>query len=196
MAFKTFTVGEVATASDANTMFMKQVLIGCTSGTRPGSPAEGWHIYETDTNRVWLHDGAAWQLWTDYGPWTTYSPAWTASGTAPSLGNGTLTGNWSQVGNTVHIRTILTMGSTTTFGTLEWRLSLPLGGKVRSQITAFAFDSSSGDRYSGAADLTATSATGDNMRINLGPVASVTNLVPFTWATGDILVLSGFYEIN
>lgn len=32
-----------------------------TSATRPASPVEGDHIYETDTNRVYIWDGAAWQ---------------------------------------------------------------------------------------------------------------------------------------
>lgn len=61
MAFKVFTVGEVFTASDANAMLMTQVLIRCSSGTRPASPAEGWHIYETDTDKFLFWDGAAWQ---------------------------------------------------------------------------------------------------------------------------------------
>lgn len=34
----------------------------CTSGTRPGSPAEGYQIYETDTNKTLVYDGASW--WT------------------------------------------------------------------------------------------------------------------------------------
>lgn len=34
----------------------------CTSGTRPGSPFEGEIIYETDTNRVYVYDGAAWKF--------------------------------------------------------------------------------------------------------------------------------------
>jgi len=33
----------------------------CTSGTRPGSPWEGLAIYETDTDRVYVWDGVAWQ---------------------------------------------------------------------------------------------------------------------------------------
>lgn len=32
----------------------------CTSSTRPGTPAEGQFIYETDTNLVYFYTGAAW----------------------------------------------------------------------------------------------------------------------------------------
>jgi hypothetical protein len=58
--FKDFNAGEVLTASDVDTYLMSQVIIRCTSGTRPASPAEGWHIYETDTNRLMVYNGSAW----------------------------------------------------------------------------------------------------------------------------------------
>ncbi len=60
MAFKTFTAGSVLTASDVMTYLMKQVVIACTSGTRPSSPAEGMTIYETDTDRYGVHNGTDW----------------------------------------------------------------------------------------------------------------------------------------
>lgn len=60
MAFKTFTAGSVLTASDVMTYLMKQVVIVCTSGTRPGSPNEGMTIYETDTERYAVHNGTDW----------------------------------------------------------------------------------------------------------------------------------------
>lgn len=60
MGFKTFVAGEVLTASDVNTYLMKQVVIVCTSGTRPSSPNEGMTIYETDTDKVLVYSGSAW----------------------------------------------------------------------------------------------------------------------------------------
>lgn len=62
MAFKTFLAGDVLTASEVNTYLMKQAVIVCTSGTRPGSPVEGMTIYETDTDKVLFYDGATWNL--------------------------------------------------------------------------------------------------------------------------------------
>jgi hypothetical protein len=41
--------------------------IVCSSTTRPSSPFEGQQIYETDTNRVLLYDGAAWDRLFDDG---------------------------------------------------------------------------------------------------------------------------------
>jgi hypothetical protein len=41
--------------------------IVCSSTTRPSSPFEGQQIYETDTNRVLMYDGAAWDRLFDDG---------------------------------------------------------------------------------------------------------------------------------
>ena len=61
MAWKTWISGDVLTAADIN----KQGPTVCTAGTRPsgGSAYEGHVITETDTDRVNLYDGAAWQRW-------------------------------------------------------------------------------------------------------------------------------------
>ncbi|MEU8270822.1 hypothetical protein AB0B89_27150 [Sphaerisporangium sp. NPDC049002] len=60
MPFKSWTVGEILTAADLNSYLMSQVIIRCTSGTRPASPAQGWHIYETDTSKFLVYTGSAW----------------------------------------------------------------------------------------------------------------------------------------
>lgn len=60
MAYKTFTAGSVLTASDVMTYLMNQVVIVCTSGTRPAGPSEGMSIFETDTDKFMIYDGAAW----------------------------------------------------------------------------------------------------------------------------------------
>lgn len=62
MPIKTFAIGDVLTASDVNTYLMRQAVISCTSGTRPSSPADGWTIYETDTDLVRIHNGSTWVI--------------------------------------------------------------------------------------------------------------------------------------
>lgn len=61
MAFKDFAVGEILTSSDVDTYLMRQVVIGCTSSTRPASPSQGMHIYETDTNKTMKYNGSLWE---------------------------------------------------------------------------------------------------------------------------------------
>jgi hypothetical protein len=60
MPYKTFTAGSVLTASDIMTYLMKQVIITCTSGTRPAGPSEGMTIYETDTDKIQTYSGSGW----------------------------------------------------------------------------------------------------------------------------------------
>lgn len=60
MAFKTFTDGAVLSDVDLNDYLMRQAVIKCTSGTRPSSPTHGMVIFETDTNRLRIHDGTDW----------------------------------------------------------------------------------------------------------------------------------------
>ena len=57
MPFKTFNIGDILTASTPRT----RAVIVCTSGTRPGVPAEGMTIYETDTDNMVTYDGTGWR---------------------------------------------------------------------------------------------------------------------------------------
>lgn len=58
--FKVFTTGAVLTASEMNGYLMAQVVIICTSATRPSSPVAGMRIYETDTDSDMRYSGSAW----------------------------------------------------------------------------------------------------------------------------------------
>ncbi|NJP24469.1 hypothetical protein FLW53_09655 [Microbispora sp. SCL1-1] len=60
MPFKTFGSATL-TASDVQTYLMDQCVIRCTSTSRPPSPSEGWHIYETDTGRRMVYTGGSWR---------------------------------------------------------------------------------------------------------------------------------------
>lgn len=51
----------------------------CTSSTRP-TGFEGLEIYETDTDRTYIHNGSAWQQTNDIGTLQTYTPTLTQSG--------------------------------------------------------------------------------------------------------------------
>lgn len=51
--------GDVLTAANAISYWSKQVVIQCTSGTRP-TAVEGMTIYETDNDCLCVYDGTAW----------------------------------------------------------------------------------------------------------------------------------------
>lgn len=61
MPIKTFTAG-LLPYPDVDTYLMQQMVIVCTSGTRPSSPVAGMRIWQTDTVTEHVYDGAAWQF--------------------------------------------------------------------------------------------------------------------------------------
>jgi hypothetical protein len=60
-----------------------------------------------------------------FGAWSTYTPTWSSTGTAPALGNGTISGRYLKIGRTVLCYINLTFGSSTTYGSGNYNLSLP-----------------------------------------------------------------------
>ncbi|MEI5036055.1 hypothetical protein RB201_35705 [Streptomyces sp. S1A(2023)] len=65
------------------------------------------------------------QLASMFAAWTPYTPDWTSTGTHPVLGNGTATGRYLKIGRTCFVSAIITSGSTTTYGSGNYLLSLP-----------------------------------------------------------------------
>ncbi len=61
------------------------------------------------------------------GAWTSYTPTWSSTGTQPVLGNGTITGRYCLQGKRLDVVVNLTIGATTTNGTLLYSFSLPAG---------------------------------------------------------------------
>ncbi|MEU7293325.1 hypothetical protein AB0A76_08995 [Streptomyces exfoliatus] len=129
--------------------------------------------------------------------WTAYVPIWTAATTNPNLSNGTIVGKYRKIGRLVNFQIDLTMGSTTTYGTGAWSITLP-----------FQAAASSGSRVGNAQALGA-SRFGGQVVISPGangvgaffPASSgVSNYssaatgVPFAWATGNELRITGCYE--
>lgn len=121
------------------------------------------------------------------GSWTAYVPVWTSTGTAPALGNGSLTGRYFQIGKLVTVWISLVMGSTTTFGSGVYFLSLPVADSGNP-----AFGSGMVDDASPAAQypfLTKLEASSQKVSMWVTTAAStiVTNTVPITFASGDVI---------
>jgi len=71
------------------------------------------------------------------GVWQSYTPVWTASVTNPNIGNGTIIGRYCVIGKTCHVSIQLQAGSTTTFGSGNYFLSIPVAAKNNG--VAFAY---------------------------------------------------------
>lgn len=112
--------------------------------------------------------------------WTAFTPTWSASGTAVSLGNAAISGSYRQVGKWVEYRGLLTMGSTTTYGTGFYRFTLPVTAVAIelvgvAQLLDFGTQDKCGSCYTfSTALLVPVSSAGA-----VGPT------VPHTWATSD-----------
>lgn len=150
MAFKTFTAGEVLTASDVNTYLMKQAVITCTAATRPGTPNEGMLIYETDTDTFAFYDGSGWVYQGYYQSWTPVlsGSGWTFKGYAG-------TGKYARWGDLVHAVGTITWDGTGAQVTGSGAVvsTLPVNSSSSERIsqtgTLAMLDNSELEQYSG-----------------------------------------------
>ncbi len=136
--------------------------------------------------------------------WATYTPTWSSSGTAPNAGaTGAVAGRYRQRGRTIDYRIKLTMGGAGfTAGTGNYNLFLPVTPLTSWEDccvgAAALLDTSAGataGRY-GASVFLSNAATGQ-IRIALGGSGGGvwTATAPFVPAAGDIVSVSGTYEV-
>lgn len=123
----------------------------------------------------------------------TYTPTWSSSGTAVDLGNGVITGTYTKNGNVVKAEIKLIMGSTTTFGSGEYYLTLPFTAADATGLgTARANDSGSRG-YAGISQ--AFSTTQVRCLGDVGGGANWGAAVPHTWANTDIFQVTIPYTV-
>lgn len=123
------------------------------------------------------------------GAYTAFTPTWSGS-----IGNGNLTGLYTKVGRTVLYEISCLMGSTTTYGVGAWTFTVPVtaANAGRPAGTATMYDSSAGfARYMRHAFLNTTGVIALQAE---APGTFLQATVPFTWATSDLLVISGHYQ--
>jgi len=133
-------------------------------------------------------------------PWTSYVPVWTASSANPVIGNGTITGSYVIIGKTCFVRGNIAMGSTTTFGTGEWYVSMPIPAINADAILLTASLLDNGSAWYNAIMIGAragfdTKAPLQYVNFTNGTASDVNVTQPFTWANGDRFIWNGSYEI-
>lgn len=132
------------------------------------------------------------------GLWTDYTPVWAASGTQPVLNNGSLVGRWVRVGDLVVCIGKLLAGTTTTYGTGTYTISLPVtsnnfiggNGVIGS---AWIRDSSSGD-YQGQLIDVGTAFAMRPAASTFGGNSQWGATAPMTMANGDFVSWYATYE--
>lgn len=124
---------------------------------------------------------------------TDYAPQLTTGGTPASLGNGSLVGAYSRSGAAVHGEVTLTVGSTTTLGTGELRISLPVR---RSNSRAVTVGQALMTTTAGTRVLAAQATAPDYLRLwDAASRMQVTSAQPVPLAAGAIVRLSFIYHI-
>lgn len=130
------------------------------------------------------------------GAWTPYTPA--LSGI--TIGNGTAAGAYSKAGRTVQFRASFRLGSTSVI-TGNPYIGLPVAlaagnAQIDALLDARFYDDTYSGWWRGAAKIassTLVSVYHDGGAV-MYTTTPVTPTVPFTWAEGDRLSLTGTYE--
>lgn len=138
--------------------------------------------------------------------WVAYTPSWTSTGSAPAVGNGFLTGFWRRVGDSMQVAIRLSIGSTTTNGTGDYRWSLPAGYTIdaakipqsaidhREVVGWGNIDDNTVSNYLTAVTIASLSTAQLQMRVdaNINVVSNVTPIVP---STSDVFYLNAIVPI-
>lgn len=197
MAYKLWTTNELLTASDVNTYLSRQVIVICTSGTRPGSPIEGQHCYETDTNAIAKYNGSGWEYVSSSR--TLYTPSLTGSTTDPTLGTGSVRFGWYTFapGPSVHFNFFIKFGSSgVSAGSGNYNVSLPVASASPYASGHCAVGSVQyADNSTGAFQPGSLFVPNGSSTAGLVGAAPVTNSSPWTWAANDYLSGSVTYPI-
>lgn len=126
----------------------------------------------------------------------TFTPTWTSSGTQPAIGNGTLTGRYFRIQKIVFVQILLICNSTTTYGTGDYRFALPVTARAGlfgyfSYGTTRVYDQSAATTYYGQASSYANATTYTNAYVGN---SLITNTAPMTFASGDEIQMTFWYE--
>lgn len=136
----------------------------------------------------------------DQTAWTAYTPTWTAASTNPVIGNGTIQGYYKVIGKTCFVRGNIAMGSTTTFGSGEWYVSMPFTASHADAILMTVALLDNGTAWYNA--TMAGARAGFNYKAPIqyqntsnGTASDVNATQPFTWTNTDRFIWNGSYEI-
>ena len=128
--------------------------------------------------------------------WTSYTPTFTNL----TLNNGTIDFKYVQIGKTVHVRGLLTWGSTTSATASALSISTPVTatGTSGAPVVGHARFSDIGtENYVGCVVLASSTAFAVNAINAAGTytaLRSVTNAVPMTWVSTDQLSILATYQ--
>jgi hypothetical protein len=134
------------------------------------------------------------------GNWTSFTPVWTNL----TVGNGSVEAKYLKIGQLVHFKVRLAWGSTTSISGrvgIDWPVTPTSQNAAQSaNIVVQAEDSGVGPTQCMVLSALSTTSTMFLFAMTAsGTYVSATDLsntVPFTWVSGDLLFVAGFYEVT
>lgn len=129
---------------------------------------------------------------TSLGAWTAFTP--TLAGF--TLGDGTVTGKYSQAGKTVSWNATMTFGSTSAAAAASPTLTIPVtaASATNAPVGAEFYDVSTTTYYDAVGRYSSTTVVTLAIPGASGVWTTPSTTAPFTWATGDMIIVSGTYE--
>lgn len=172
---------------------VKRYLSAADRTVRNPAPNTGEISFRADGPIYEWYTGSAWETLVNPADWSTYTPTWTATTTNPVIGNGTIEGRYIRLGPTVICSGRILMGSSTTFGSGTYVISLPVTAAFATMYPGSAFLNDSGTATNRRPAVTVLNTTSDfTLYAPTGGVVNPTN--PFTWAQSDVIMWSITYE--
>lgn len=189
--------GDVPGAAGYFNPLLQQTIIPCTSGTRPSSPAEGWHVYETDTNAIAKYNGSAWEYVSSSR--TLFTPTLTASSINPTMGTGNVRFGWwcYMPGACVAYNFFVKFGASgSAAGTGTYAISLPVAAASPYASGHCAVGSAQiADNSSGAFQPASLFIANGGSTLAMVGTAPVTEASPWAWTNNDYVSGSVVYPI-
>jgi hypothetical protein len=134
--------------------------------------------------------------------WFNYNENWTSSGTQPTIGNGTFDAKFSIKGNSCFVRYNFVNGSTTTEGTGNYFVNLPVSSANLTANKSFNLTGYAENNATKGYDVQSARMVDTTKFYVMMNAPSDTNTLPwnatspFTWAVDDYWSATGFYEIT
>lgn len=130
--------------------------------------------------------------------WQSFTPTWTGSSSNPAIGDGTIAAKYIQIGKTVFFRIKITFGSTSTVGSGNYILTLPVTAATayaqNDPIGVYQGEDVGSASNSGITVINTTGTLRAFGNTSTKDVGLVGHAYPYAWGNGDILRFSGSYE--
>lgn len=131
--------------------------------------------------------------------WPFYNTVWYASTTDPVLGNGGIHTHYSKNGSIVNFRLEITAGSTTTFGSGNYSVTLPFAPVSSHKYNFDGIVTVGASMYKIVGVIASAGSTTLNLytSTHVGSVQELTPMtsaIPATLGTGSIITIQGSYE--